>query len=919
MREFGIFILLLFFSATIIQHAQAIDTVPLPEHPRPDFQRPVWLNLNGQWRFQFDPDNRGIDEGWYTATRSFEKEITVPFPWGSKLSGVSDEAVIGWYQRFIEIPPEWAGEQVFLVIGAADWHTTAWLNGIKVGEHRGGYTPFEMNLTPFMNPGTPQQLIIRVDDTEHSFKLYGKQGYGNARGIWQTVYLEARPAVHLTQLHFLPDIDRGTVMVKAMLNQPPARNMKLELAFATGGQKPMSKKWKRGRQSLEWTFRLDNMRLWSLYDPFLYELTAILSDGTSNWDKVSSYFGMRKISVANLPGTDTPYIALNNKPIYLQTTLDQAYHPDGFYTFPSDEFVRDEILRTRRLGLNGQRVHVKIEIPRKLYWADKLGVLIMADIPNSWGEPNADMRRETEYALRRMIERDFNHPSIFAWVLFNETWGLKTNKEYLPETQDWVAEMVALAKQLDPTRMVEDNSPNLHDHVVTDINSWHAYLPGRAWKKYLDQVEASTYPGSTWNFAEGYAQSNQPNLNSECGNVWGYRGSTGDVDWSWDYHWMLNEFRRHPKICGWLYTEHHDVINEWNGYYRYDRSNKITGLNDIVPSMRLNDLHSPVYLVVGDSLCRTSRPSERVDVPLWLSCMTDKLGDTRLIVKWDLVGWNSLGEHETYTEGQQPIQCKAWVSHAISPIPVRLPDHACLAVLRSYLTTTTGQVLQRNFTAFHVQADEEKQPDGMVLLRIAPDAFADASWSKKQWNVLNGLKVNGAGSGWFEYHLTWPAHIAPGTVTSAAFIMEASAKRLLDKDIACGDMSGDYMRGGGAHDPGRNPNAYPMTDEDSYPSAVRIYVNDIPAGVVDLPDDPADHRGILSWHYQPHDRTLHEAGSYGYLVNVTIPSEAIQRAAAAKMICIRLAVSDGLPHGLAIYGKNFGRYPLDPTIVLSVK
>ena len=158
---------------------------------------------------------------------------------------------------------------------------------------------------------------------------------------------------------------------------------------------------------------------------------------------MGTYFGMRKISVVNLPGTDFPYIALNNQLVYIQSTLDQTYHPDGFYTFLSDAFMRDEILRTRRLGLNNQRIHAKIDIPRKLYWADHLGILIMADVPNSWGRPNPQMQSEIETALRGMIRRDYNHPSIFSWVIFNETWGLfskpndeEDNDRYKPVTRD---------------------------------------------------------------------------------------------------------------------------------------------------------------------------------------------------------------------------------------------------------------------------------------------------------------------------------------------------------------------------------------------------------------------------------------------------------------------------------------------------
>ena len=205
---------------------------------------------------------------------------------------------------------------------------------------------------------------------------------------------------------------------------------------------------------------------------------------------------MRKISVVNLPGPGFPYVALNNQPIYLRITLDQSYHPDGFYTFPSDAFMRDEILRSRRIGLNANRLHVKVDVPRKLYWADRLGLLLMADVPNSWGEPTPTCARKSRTPCAGMIRRDFNHPAIFAWVPFNETWGLFSGKDrdrrYRPETQDWVASVYRLAKQLDPTRLVEDNSPCNHDHVATDINSWHSYLPGYAWREHLDQVSQAT-------------------------------------------------------------------------------------------------------------------------------------------------------------------------------------------------------------------------------------------------------------------------------------------------------------------------------------------------------------------------------------------------------------------------------------------
>ena len=480
--------------------------IPLPEHPRPDWQRERWVNLNGTWQFRFDKADVGLKEKWSEGQAAFPLKIMVPFPWGSALSQVKDEAPVGWYARTVRVPEAWRGQRVFVVIGACDWETQGWLDGQALGTHRGGYTPFEFELTPHLKPGQDQRLVLRVDDAARPFKLEGKQGYGNARGIWQTVYLEDRPQTFLETVHFLPDIDARKVTVKATLSQPAPQGGELRLAFNTGALPEAAGPIAAGAKEVQFEVVIPQARLWSLEDPFLYEVGATLRLG-ANADRVSTYFGMRNISVVKLPGTEFPYIALNNRPVYLQITLDQSYHPEGFYTFPSDAFMRDEILRSRRLGLNANRLHVKVDVPRKLYWADRLGLLIMADVPNSWGEPDAAMRGEIDFALRGMLRRDFNHPAIFAWVPFNETWGLFTKqgekRVYRPETQEWVASVYRLARQLDPTRLVEDNSPCNNDHVETDINSWHAYLPGFEWRAHLDQVSADTRPGSKWNFIGG--------------------------------------------------------------------------------------------------------------------------------------------------------------------------------------------------------------------------------------------------------------------------------------------------------------------------------------------------------------------------------------------------------------------------------
>jgi len=196
------------------------QSLPLPEHPRPDFERAEWLNLNGRWEFAFDRANDGERAGWASGSLPAPREILVPFSWGSPLSGVPDSADIGWYARSITVPAAWRGRRVFVVFGASDWRTTAWLDGQKLGDHQGGYTPFSFELTSQRRAGQPQRLVVRVDDRDHPFKLEGKQGYGKARGMWQTVYLEARGTNPIDAVHFTPHADLAGVGVDVRLLEP---------------------------------------------------------------------------------------------------------------------------------------------------------------------------------------------------------------------------------------------------------------------------------------------------------------------------------------------------------------------------------------------------------------------------------------------------------------------------------------------------------------------------------------------------------------------------------------------------------------------------------------------------------------------------------------------------------------------------
>lgn len=895
----------------------AAQQIPLPEHPRPDFERAQWQNLNGQWQFEFDSLDQGINKKWSEGNAVFSQRITVPFPWGSKLSGVKDKADIAWYKRELTISSDWKNKSTFLTIGASDWETTVWLDGKLLGTHQGGYTPFSFDLTEHVVYGTAQKLVVRVDDKRRDFTLYGKQGYGNARGIWQTPYLEARGKEYAEAIHFIPDIDKETATATIYLPAEAKTDIKASVTIKTATN-PIRKEITipKGKDKFIFSISIPKPHLWSLDDPYLYDVDVIVGD-----DAFKTYFGMRKVSVVNLPGTDFPYVAINNKPVYLQLTLDQSYHPEGFYTFPSDDFMRKEIELAKSIGLNGIRPHIKTEIPRKLYWADKLGLLVMADLPNSWGDPEAKMQHEAETTFRNMVKRDFNHPSIFSWILFNETWGLRTHvngkqeANYLPETQMWVASMYYLAKSLDPTRLAEDNSICCGaGHTQTDINSFHEYLPGWEWESFLKNLTEKSFEGSTFQFEPGFKQGKQPKINSECGNVWGYEGSTGDVDWSWDYHRMMNTFRKYPEVAGWLYTEHHDVINEWNGYWRFDRTNKFTGFEELMAGMKLNDMHAAVYLSTGNEICETVKGGDEIKVPLYLSSMTDTDFGKQLKLIFQLKLTNSIGETSLVTYGTKMIDYVPYVQKEIESLALSIPNTSGLAELTLQLEDLKGTVLHHNFMHFEIISDT-KLPKTEVI-SVAPAAFTNATWSSKQWNVLDGLKVCGAGDGNFEY--TFKLNSTDlNKVKESYFLMEVSAKELFvkDRDVK-EEKSGDFMLGAKAS-PSGNPNSYPMTDETLFSSKINISINGESALTTTLADDPADHRGVLSWHHQLKDKKLREAGSYGYLVKVPVSKKQLKAAMDKGELTINIK-TEGYG-GVAVYGKSFGRYPLDPSLVLKMK
>ncbi len=374
---------------------------------------------------------------------------------------------------------------------------------------------------------------------------------------------------------------------------------------------------------------------------------------------------------------------------------------------------------------------------------------------------------------------------------------------------------------------------------------------------------------------------------------------------------MINTFRTYPKVGGWLYTEHHDVINEWNGYWRFDRTMKETGLGDILEGMSLNDLHAAVYLSTGIDICKTVNGGENVEVPLHLSVMTGENYGNELNISYDLEVTNTLGETEIGSSGNLMVAYTPWMQKALDPLIIQIPDVDGLAKLSFRVTDQAGNILHRNF--MHVEITSDQNIQGVTVLSTPAGKFSEAEWSYKQWNVMEGRKINGAGKGFFQYTFSIPEEAASKRIKEAYFLVEVSAKQLFVKDQEQYEKDQNFMLGSVVAS-SANPNAYPMTDEQMFPSKISVSLNGQKVVTTVLEDDPADHRGVLSWHHQLRDRKLREAGSYGYLLKVPVNKAMLKSVLHTGELKVRIETEG--EGGIAVYGKEFGRYPLDPSLVL---
>lgn len=587
-----------------------MQPVPRPEYPRPQFRRPQWVNLNGEWWFAFDDEAVGLGQRWPdvaapdlgTPRSPFDRRITVPYCYQASLSGIGETGLhdVVWYARSFD-PPRggYEDERVLVHFGAVDYWASAWVNGICVAYHEGGHTPFSADVTPALRD-RDNMLVVRAEDPSGDLtiprgKQYWKQRpegifYTPTTGIWQTVWLEPVPRTRIDRLRLTPDADRAMVDIEVEVTAPrPGLSVRLagrlgdtvvfdDVAEVRGSVLrrgiPLT-----GRRFVAHKPRARDrhgLALWSPESPNLYDLRVELRDRRRQvLDTVDSYFGVRKIE------TKGGKVYLNDRPYCQRLVLDQGYWPGGLLTAPGDDDLRRDIELAKELGFDGARKHQKVEDPRWLYWADRLGFLVWEEMANAH-------RYSPEYVARitgewqAVVRRDYNHPAVVAWIPVNESWGVPD----LATDPAQVAHLLSLyhlTRSLDGTRVVIANDG--WEHAATDLLTLHDYGRATALRKRYASTESSVSaePADRPAYAPGCAYEGEPILVTEFGGValdqsaargWGHQRVRNADQLAQRYEELVGALLASDVLQGFCYTQLTDVQQETNGLLTHDREHK---------------------------------------------------------------------------------------------------------------------------------------------------------------------------------------------------------------------------------------------------------------------------------------------------------------------------------------------------------
>jgi beta-galactosidase/beta-glucuronidase len=563
--------------------------VPRSEYPRPLLVRPRWRNLNGEWELGLDESDRGLRDGWESG-RPFEGRVQVPFP-------LPKAPPVVWYRRAFELSDDELAPRTVLRIGACDYATRVFLNGQQIGEHRGGYTPIACEAAHALRVGG-NELVLRVEDRDTWSQPRGKQEAGAFRtpvdydasiGVWQTVWLEPLPEVSIEEVWTRWSGVEAELAVHVAFSRPFEGDVEVVLSQA-GRVVARERGSALGRPEKRIPLQVPSYHAWSPADPHLYELDLVLYERGHEVDRAASYCGLREIELSR------GALILNGEPLYLRGVLDQGYFPEGWYAAASDADLRRDVELTKALGFNCARKHQKLEDPRWLHWADRLGLLVWDEMPSGRDFTTAlvaDLAREWAEAVRR----DRGHPCVMAWVPFNESWGV-WNQARRREERSLVEGMVGLTRALDPTRPVVGNDG--WEYAAGDLWTLHLYegegedlstrLAGLLADPGAAVLPSESPLGERVGALPGADVTGLPVLLTECGGI-GYRsgatsGSEHDLFAYGELPKTESELEGRIRavadavndcheLSGFVWTQLTDVQQEVNGLLTFDRRPKL--------------------------------------------------------------------------------------------------------------------------------------------------------------------------------------------------------------------------------------------------------------------------------------------------------------------------------------------------------
>lgn len=581
-------------------------------YPRPQLMRApgTWFDLNGPWDFAADDQEQGLEANWPSGFQG-EAVIRVPFSCEAPLSGIADETPHScvWYQRMVELSAQDLAGRLLLHLEGCDHESDVWINGRHAGSHRGAYSRFTCDITPFAKEGQ-NRIVVRAKDSLDERQPRGKQRwktssytcwYVQTTGIWKSVWLEKVPAVHLTELKLTPRLWEQEVWVQYALNRPEAScTLRFDVSFE--GKPVCTRTVERAgaygeihlpvrcTELEEW-----GVRLWSPETPDLYDLAVTVTPESGEPDRVQSYFGMREIRIEN----DQVY--LNDRPLYQRLILDQGYWPDGHLTPPDEEALVKDIRLTKALGYNGARKHQKVEDDRYYYWCDRLGLLVWCEMPSAYlFHDEAVLQTAEEWG--RIVRQHYSHPCIIAWTPVNESWGVPDIKrdrsqQHLSQT------LYHLTHALDDTRPVISNDG--WEHTKSDFVTIHDYdSDGNSirerYTRHGGEILGNRLSPNAYKtvFADGFRYDGEPVLISEYGGIsfvadeegWGYGDKVADEEaFLRRFADTLQGVRDIPGCQGYCYTQLTDVQQEMNGLLRADRTSKVP----VEKIFRLNTQQKP--------------------------------------------------------------------------------------------------------------------------------------------------------------------------------------------------------------------------------------------------------------------------------------------------------------------------------------